>query len=85
MHICIVGIIFHFRYILLLCRFLANILVLMLLALSTYIIQLCVERSRQTEIKKRKGDIEIGFWEEQEVILLTFLILLQTYSVKFHF
>jgi hypothetical protein len=42
---------------------------LILLALSTYIIQLCVERSRQTETKKRKGDIEISFWEEQEVIL----------------
>ena len=56
----------------------------MLLALSTYIIQLCVERSRQTETKKSKGDIEISFWEEQEVILLTFIIYMQTYSVNFH-
>ncbi|CAG2252796.1 TMC [Mytilus edulis] len=55
-------------------RILANIIVLMLLALSTYIIQLCVERSREVEINHRRDNLEIGFWEQQELTVVMTLI-----------
>ncbi|XP_071140067.1 transmembrane channel-like protein 3 [Mytilus edulis] len=55
-------------------RILANIIVLMLLALSTYIIQLCVERSREVEISHRRDNLEIGFWEQQELTVVMTLI-----------
>ncbi|XP_052105777.1 transmembrane channel-like protein 2, partial [Mytilus californianus] len=62
------------KKILTLLRILANVIVLMLLALSTYIIQLCVERSRGVEIRHRRDHLEIGFWDQQELTVVMTLI-----------
>ncbi|OWF51539.1 Transmembrane channel-like protein 3 [Mizuhopecten yessoensis] len=55
-----------YRYRLLALRALANVCVLLMLGASTYAIQLCVERSRQLDIRKRRGHVVTGFWQENE-------------------
>lgn len=65
------------RHLLLFLRILANVLILILLALSTYAIQLCVERSRKLELVKLDNkDYDAGIWAENEVSYDTSLGLL---------
>ena len=56
------------RKLLIFLRILANVLVLMLLALSTYIIQVFVARSRKMEEQKLRNPSYVAdFWTENEV------------------
>ncbi|KAH9498806.1 Transmembrane channel-like protein 3 [Bulinus truncatus] len=56
-------------------RIFSNISIALLLALSTYIIQLSVERSRQLEIKQRNDpNYQAGAWEENELTVVMTLI-----------
>ncbi|ESP01534.1 hypothetical protein LOTGIDRAFT_139638 [Lottia gigantea] len=56
-------------------RILANVLVLMSLALSAYIVQLCVERGRENELKKfNDPTFTLGFWDENELTVVMTLI-----------
>ena len=49
-------------------RVMANVIIMILLALSTYVIQLFVERSRQLELAKLADkSLKVGFWAENEV------------------
>ncbi|CAH1785369.1 unnamed protein product [Owenia fusiformis] len=56
-------------------RVLANILVLMVLASSTFAIQIVVQNSRQTEKDLRDG-IDVGWWRQNEVSTVIALITL---------
>ena len=50
-------------------RVVANGIIMLLLALSTYVIQLFVERSRQLELAKLADkSLKVGFWAENEVM-----------------
>ncbi|KAK6166036.1 hypothetical protein SNE40_022822 [Patella caerulea] len=56
-------------------RVLANVLVLCSLALSAYIIQLCVERGREVELRKMNDPSFVpGFWDENELTIIMTLI-----------
>ncbi|XP_035826057.1 transmembrane channel-like protein 3 [Aplysia californica] len=56
-------------------RVAANVIILLLLALSTYVIQLFVERSREMELKVRNDpNYEAGFWAENELTVIMTLI-----------
>ncbi|XP_055870846.1 transmembrane channel-like protein 3 [Biomphalaria glabrata] len=56
-------------------RITCNIAIVLLLALSTYVIQLSVERSRQMEIRQRNDpSYEPGVWEENELTVVMTLI-----------
>ncbi|XP_041374249.1 transmembrane channel-like protein 3 [Gigantopelta aegis] len=63
------------RKLLIFLRVLANVLVLILLALSTYIIQVFVGRSRKMEEQKlRDPNYDAGFWAENELTIIMTLI-----------
>ncbi|XP_046364022.2 transmembrane channel-like protein 3 isoform X1 [Haliotis rufescens] len=63
------------KHLLLFLRVLANVLVLMSLALSAYIIQLFVDRSRRMELSKRQDkNFVAGFWAENELTVIMTLI-----------
>ncbi|XP_033758048.1 transmembrane channel-like protein 3 [Pecten maximus] len=62
------------KYRLMVLRVLANVCVLLMLGASTYAIQLCVERSRQLDIRKRRGQVVTGFWQENELTLVMTII-----------
>ncbi|XP_067686533.1 transmembrane channel-like protein 1 [Haliotis asinina] len=63
------------KHLLLFLRVLANVLVLMSLALSAYIIQLFVDRSRRMELNKRQDkNFVAGFWAENELTVIMTLI-----------
>ncbi|XP_046554803.1 transmembrane channel-like protein 3 [Haliotis rubra] len=63
------------KHLLLFLRVLANVLVLMSLALSAYIIQLFVDRSRKMELQKRQDkNFVAGFWAENELTVIMTLI-----------
>ncbi|XP_060065749.1 transmembrane channel-like protein 3 [Ylistrum balloti] len=62
------------KFRLLMTRVLANVCVLLMLGASTYAIQLCVERSRQLDIRKRRGHVVTGFWQENELTLVMTII-----------
>ena len=50
-------------------RVMANVIIMILLALSTYVIQLFVERSRQLELARLADkSLKVGFWAENEVM-----------------
>lgn len=54
-------------------RVIANILVAIVLASSTYAIYLVVERSREVEDKLARGE-SVGWWDQNEVGNLTCMI-----------
>ena len=60
---------FIFRKLLIFYRVIANILVLIVLASSAYAITLTVERSKDFEKKKERGE-EVSWWETNEVCFL---------------
>lgn len=58
------------RYVLITVRVLANVLIAVLLGLSTYVIQVCVDRSRRLDlVKQANKSYDAGFWAENEVRL----------------
>ncbi|KAK7506207.1 hypothetical protein BaRGS_00002319 [Batillaria attramentaria] len=64
------------KYLQLFLRILANVIIVMLLAVSTYVIQLFVNNSRELEKKQleHKGDYDAGFWAENELTIIMTLI-----------
>ncbi|KAK3803765.1 hypothetical protein RRG08_052937 [Elysia crispata] len=63
------------KYLQIFLRVTANVIILILLATSTYIIQLFVERSRQLEVNKRNDpNFEPAFWDANELTVIMTLI-----------
>ncbi|KAL8619217.1 hypothetical protein ACOMHN_049999 [Nucella lapillus] len=63
------------KHLLIFLRILANVVIVILLALSTWLIQYFVERSRQLELAKlRNKDLNAGFWAENELTIMMTLI-----------